>query len=439
MKKLSIHCCSDVAKTFCVFIDILVCFSLLFAAGPIWAGCSPEEALARLARSQGRVRIGVGAPSGPINVSSEDGIVLTDGVTGKQKAISGGEITVSIDRNHVAVNSVGESFTVSQELILERQGNSYLKLRNRLYPGRIIVAPASRSNQIVNELPLEQYLVGVLAAEIGDAPLEALKAQAVVARSEVIHKLGLGRHKDDGFELCASEHCMAYKGISEVSSAMMEAVEATRGLVLVAGGQVLDAVFHNVCGGITAGAEDVWDSEPIAGLQPVWDVAQPSRLPGFGREEELRRFLEIPPTSCFCNPQNGRIPSYAQKYFRWRHELNQGELKRRLGAEALDIKVIERRASGRVRKLFIETTSGSRVVEKELPIRKLFDLPSGLFVVDLVRKGAKLEKVVFSGGGSGHGVGLCQMGAWSMAEKGYAYSDILNHYYPRARLMQLYR
>ncbi|MCX7626191.1 MAG: SpoIID/LytB domain-containing protein [Candidatus Sumerlaeaceae bacterium] len=291
----------------------------------------------------------------------------------------------------------------------------------------------------INEIPLDDYIACVLKAEIGSAPYEALKAQAVVARSEAIHKLKLGRHAGDGYDLCSSEHCMAYQGTAGITAEMRQAAYDTKGEVLVAEGGILDAVFHTMCGGITAGAEDVWDSPPVAGLEPVWDGLARNDAPSFRSEEEMESFLSHPPAACFCDPSNALFPAYARKYYRWTKSFTATDLQRLFGTNVQDVKVVERRPSGRVRRVAVLTATGVKIIEKELPIRKQFDLPSGLFVVRVATKSGVVESVEFFGAGSGHGVGLCQMGAWSMAEKGFHYDAILRHYYPRAQLARLYR
>lgn len=413
---------------------IAACLSVMTCAAQ---DISVSNQLNVLLSRQGVVKIGLGTFSGTLEVAGKNRLILEAG--DRQLAAPMISTSVSIhgssDGSLVAV-AAGEKW---QAPVIRVRADEGLVFRNRLYWGTLRFLAVREGVQVVNEIFLEDYLACVLEAEIGEAPLEALKAQAVVARSEVVHKLATGRHTKEGFDLCAGEHCMAYKGAEGVTPAMRKACYETRGIVLTAGGKILDAVFHNMCGGITACAEDVWDSPHIAGLDSVWDGLRAHAAPMFRSEEEVSDFLASPPQGIFCCPEENTLPSYARKYFRWTRRLDNAELIRRCGAPLRDIRILERRPSGRVRKLALVTAAGTRVIEKELPIRRLFDLPSGFFILRVERDGAVIRSVEFRGAGSGHGVGLCQMGAWSMASKGFGFQAILEHYYPNARLSQIYR
>lgn len=399
-----------------------------------------SEQIQELVRRQGLVRIGLGRFAPPVKLTSDSYLLIElSDAYGKQSPVRCRDAIISNAGDRVTVKIEGNLLNCSSVTIVAPNVGDEILLNGHRYPGNLRIRATKGRLDVVNELPLDDYVACVLKAEIGQAPYEALKAQAVVARSEAIHKLKLRRHATDGYDLCASEHCMAYQGSSGVTPEMRRAAYETKGEVLAAGGEVLDAVFHTMCGGITAGAEDVWDSPPILGLQPLWDGVGRTTPPYFGSEEEVEAFLTHPPHGCFCDPAEACFPAYARKYYRWSKVFSRADLQRLFGAAVREVKVLERRPSGRVRKLAVVTTTGEKIIEKELPIRRQFDLPSGLFVVRVARNNGTVQNVEFLGAGSGHGVGLCQMGAWSMAEKGFRYDAILLHYYPRAQLMQLYR
>jgi len=314
-----------------------------------------------------------------------------------------------------------------------------LKWKGCPYYGAFECSLRGSSVQLINVVPLEDYVRGVAQAEIGDAPIEAVKAQLVVIRSEVIHKLNLRRHAAEGFDFCTDNHCMAYRGAKDENQNLIEASRATAGLVLTNRNGVLDAVFHCVCGGVTAGAEDVWSSPAIEGLSSVLDCSGNQQAPDLSSEEAATNFILNPLRGSFCDSQNAVYPRYAQKYFRWRKELSGEELSKLAGVgRVTEIFVKERRRSGRVRRLQVIGERGTRVFEKELPIRNAFGLWSGLFILQVYKAGGWVQRVEFVGAGNGHGVGLCQMGAWSMARQGYSFERILQHYYPGARLQKLY-
>jgi len=386
---------------------------------------------------QGIIKVGLGQWDNLLRLRAEGPWTIENEVGAKLSLSAADECTVDQrNANVIAVSS--PAGRISGHVITVQCPSGRLIVGKRRYCGSLVF---EQGIKVANLIFLEDYLRGVLAAEMGDAPLEALKAQAIVARSEVVHKLLLRRHKAEGFDLCATEHCMAYRGDADVTPAMRCACEETRGQVLLADGQVLDAVFHTCCGGITAGAEDVWDSAPIPGLQPVWDQPYVAKPAFFSTEDDVVRFLMSPPGDSYCSSDHALYPEYARKYFRWSKSYSWRELEQIAGVGHLkDIRIAERRPSGRVRKLLFDGDRGTRVVEKELPIRRLLDLPSGLFVIKILRNSrGEPESVEFYGAGSGHGVGLCQMGAWTMAQKGATCSQILKHYFPRATLAQLYR
>ena len=215
----------------------------------------------------------------------------------------------------------------------------------------------------------------------------------------------------------------------------MQAVRETIGLVLVANGDVLDAVFHNVCGGTTAGAEEVWDSKRIAGLTPVLDNGRGNSAPDLSSDRAATAFIEKASPSLCCNPSQPGYPNYAKKYFRWQKTLSFDQISRITGVGAVNsVQVTERMHSGRVRKLQVSGSRGTKTYVKELPIRNAFDLWSGFFVVTMGNGG-----VTFTGAGNGHGVGLCQMGARSLAANGADYKQILKHYFPEASIQRIYR
>jgi len=176
-------------------------------------------------------------------------------------------------------------------------------------------------------------------------------------------------------------------------------------------GRVIDAVYHNVCGGVTAGSEDVWSGPPEPGLVPVFDRPGARNIPVLTSDEAVARVLADTSMSSFCNSGQPGYPDYARKYYRWQIRLDAVELTRIGGVGRVrSIAVEERRASGRVRKLRITGDGGSRVIEKDKPIRDAFGLPSSFFVLRATQSGGYVSSVEFIGGGNGHGVGLCQMG-----------------------------
>lgn len=398
----------------------------------IASGNTAQSAI--LAR-KGWIRVYVGSSlSAQVRVSGDGYQVLIDG----HSAGSGrGNATVTGRGDNVVVSQGRQNIASGHEVtIVPTLKNGIVGIGEHNYRGRLVAIASGKGISLVNEVMIDDFLKGMLDAEIGgDAPMEALKAQAICARSELIRKLVKPPHRVNGYDFCNSTHCMVYKGISAENTACVQAVNETLGLALIANGNVLDAVFHNVCGGTTAGAEEVWDSDPVEGLVPVLDNGHGRSAPNLSNDRDAASFINSADSSLCCHPSNPTYPNYAKKYFRWEKNMSAEQVARIAGVGSLrDIRVIQRMPSGRVRKLQVTGTRGAKVFEKEFPIRNAFDLWSGFFVVDMNSNG-----VTFRGAGNGHGVGLCQMGARSMAARGAKYTQILKNYFPQASIQRIYK
>ncbi len=291
---------------------------------------------------------------------------------------------------------------------------------------------------VVNLVGLEDLLRGLVPAEIFPrAPAEALKAQAVTARGEVLAKIGT-RHLDDPYLLCSEQHCAVYMGLSGEADSTTAAVDATRGEALFSpDGHLVDSVYSAVCGGHTEDNEVVWGGLPNASLRGRPDVL--SVRPGEPTPENLPAFLSADvPAAC-------RLSSLAPpNKYRWeRHftaqEMNELTASLQLGPVRA-ISIAERGVSGRARLLTIVGEQGAAQVRGELSIRRLFGmLNSAMFTVSEERTtDGKLAGWVFRGGGWGHGVGMCQLGAIGRAEAGHDYRAILHHYFSGAEVDRLY-
>lgn len=389
--------------------------------------------LSVLLERRGIIRLGLA--SGKQSVRLEFGGRAVGLVDGKNVAFDS-PVSIQKSGSGGSITSPSGSMTFSQSVTVNA-GAGELLIDGSAYRGGVMVTPGL---SIINLVQIDDWLKGVLPSEIGsDAPLEALKAQAVAARSEALFRLKKPPHESSGYDFCTGVHCQAYKGKKGENAQCIQAVEETFGYVLLANNDILNAVYSNVCGGITAGAEDVWDSKAIPGLQPVYDT--PSGVGSdLSSEQAARRFIENPDPQTFCNAANPNYANYAKKYFRWSKTVSAAEIQRSAGVGPIsNVEVIERRPSGKVRKLRITGSRGSKVIDKELPIRNALGLWSGLFVVDLEHSGGQITAVKFSGAGNGHGVGLCQHGAREIARRGGSFEKILGHYFRGASLRKIYR
>jgi peptidoglycan hydrolase-like amidase len=340
----------------------------------------------------------------------------------------------------------------------------------------ILLADYGLSFHLLNEIPLEEYLASVISSEMSaTAPPEFLMVQAVVARSWLAAMLKkkraprrrTGIKKDDeimvwqdvndhdGFDVCADDHCQRYQGITKIiSENVRQAIESTRGLFLVYGGEICDARYHKSCGGRTEIFATAWEDANMDYLQSV--TCDAVQRPIIDSEADARRLFDTQPPA-YCNTADaellGRIlPGYdleTPDFYRWhivysRDEL-EGIIREKSGmdlGELKDLIPLERGPSGRICKLKIEGTKRTVVIGKELEIRRWLSsthLLSSAFVVDKIKdiRGC-VENFILRGGGWGHGVGLCQIGAAVMAQRGFTFREILAHYFKGAEVRKLY-
>ena len=343
----------------------------------------------------------------------------------------------------------------------------------------------------INIIPIEDYLTSVISSEMSaTASLELLKAHAVISRSWLLNKLKVANgklkvimHPDNtanfelstlpsqlikwydheahkNFDVCADDHCQRYQGITRTSTPQaIEAVFATRGEVLMYEGEICDARFSKCCGGAFEEFQNCWENVKHPYLIGQRDSKTETRLPDLTKEVEADKWIRTSPAA-FCNTHNKQVLSqvlnnYDQEttdFYRWRVCYSQQELSelihKRSGIEfgkIIDLIPVERGTSGRLVRLKIVGTLRTLIIGKELEIRRTLSsshLYSSAFVVDKEYKEDEKEipsRFILTGSGWGHGVGLCQIGAAVMGEQGYAYDEILLHYYIGAAIEQQYK
>lgn len=331
----------------------------------------------------------------------------------------------------------GARFTVAR--VEHDVGYAAHGFADRAYRGRLhVTVDATGRLAAVLAVALEELLRGLVPSEIpAGAPREALRAQAVTARSNVLAQIGT-RHLTDPYVLCSEVHCQAYRGEAALAVATDAAVRATAGEALfgLADRVLVDAVYSAVCGGHGEDDDAVWPTLGNPSLRGRPDLPDGEGVPwarGLGDERRLREFLAGAPRG-WC----GRASGVRADRYRW---------ERRLAAAGLDdlaaslgvgrvraLEVVARGVSGRARSLVVTGDAGRGVVAGELRIRRLLgDLPSAMFVVDRAADG-----FVLHGGGWGHGVGMCQWGAIGRAEAGQGYREILRAYYAGAEIAKIY-
>ncbi len=310
---------------------------------------------------------------------------------------------------------------------------------------------------IINSVPLENYLLGVVPSEMhGKFPLEALKAQAIAARTKAMLALASeeNEHKEKGFDLCATVHCQVYSGSDRETSATNEAVAQTFGSVLQNRGALVQTTYMAVCGGHTENNENAWDGPARSHLRGVFDgQGAPGLLGDFLTNESYVEKWVSQNSPANCNLVTVDAPesmNYAKKYFRWRVKERRAKIEKALReatkedfGQLRDILPILRGVSGRIKRVKIIGTKKSFSIDKELNIRRALHpqtLYSSCFIVKKsFQDGAGLpETFTFIGAGWGHGVGMCQIGAAGMARKGADFETILTRYYNGVEIASAY-
>ena len=309
----------------------------------------------------------------------------------------------------------------------------------------------------INILPVEDYLTSVISSEMkSSCSLEFLKAAAVISRSWLYAQMQRRQEragqpapfftfvKGEGesirwydredhtiFDVCADDHCQRYQGITRANNPKVEeAVNATRGQVLMYDGKICDTRFGKCCGGQTNEYQYCWENIEVPYLRSVKDP--------------------------YCNTSDKKILRQVlndydletRDFYEWTEELSQEEvhdrickhLKMELGP-IMGMEIVEKGPGGHISKLRIVGKDKSFIVGKELEIRRMLStstLKSSAFTVETKNvRGGVPQRFVLHGRGWGHGVGLCQIGAAVMGEQGYSYKKILKHYYTDVQIKRL--
>lgn len=387
-------------------LALLVGTVVLASAAPAMARHAPSSAKANNAAvteaqpaKQGPdLRIGLAAGQRSVTISPAAGKGMARTEAGKSVSLAAGQAYDVRWQNGAFL--VGREKLRGEILIIRPSDKSDggLALDGRRYRGALELRHRGAGLTAVNIVPVDDYLLSVVPEEMPtDWPAEALKAQSVAARSFALKSRG--RHAAEGYDLCTTTHCQLYKGIASEKTASTAAVRATRGEVLMYGGQPIEALFHTDSGGMTESSEDVWGSH-VPYLRAVRDTPL------------------------------GTMP--------WTKTMSTADLEQKLAAKghaigrlrAIELTPLaigraakDRTASGRVKAMTAVGTKG-RATLTGTAWRSLLGLKSTLFSAKLTK-----DSVTFTGFGAGHGLGISQWGAERLAEAGKSYADILHHYY----------
>lgn len=445
-----------------------------------------DEIIWRLTRSQSKLEVGIMSSeeiifeiisdgAGPQRVSYQEGKICYNGALYDELTFEAQtESTMFAEPSFILYDvTIGVGFHWERKVTQKFAGT----LKFLADKGKVVA---------VNIVGVEDYLLSVISSEMkSSAGLEFLKAHAVISRSwvmaQIAHRGKVTRktipgadateldnvpalvthleslygsgdaiggessgvkeyikwfdHEDhELFDVCADDHCQRYQGLSmAVGQTVRKAIDQTWGQVLTYGGTICDARFSKCCGGRMELFSTCWEDKDYPYLQPLPDT--PS--------EDVNG-------DPFCNTGDEAVLSQVlndydletKDFYRWHTEYSRPEvselLKRRSGIDFGTVRrlaPLETGPSGRIKKLLIEGDKATVVAGKELIIRKWLSeshLKSSAFKISW-----KGDRLILDGSGWGHGVGLCQIGAAVMASKGYPYQEILQHYYPGAKIERI--
>lgn len=342
-------------------------------------------------RDADTLRLKINGPYTVLDLESSQ--MISEGRTLKEQSLD-----VSTD----GIRLASEDFHV-QAFKIVAQREAAIFVNNKSFRGEVdIVKTANGKLTVINVVELEKYIKGVLAHEVPDRwPLEALKAQAVAARTYALYIKENKRHAL--YDLTNDIFSQVYGGRSGEKYRTNLAVDQTRGIVVVHNDKLLPTYYHSTCAGYTEDVRELWgeDLVPLRGQVCVFCAGSPHS--SWKRNMRLKDIQD-------------RLNEYGHKI---------GLIK--------DIQVVERNRSQRVTSLKITARDGAQIVISGKDFRNIIGpnfIKSNNYAIEM--KGYYID---FYGKGWGHGVGLCQWGAHAMAQRGYRFEDILKYYYPGARIV----
>lgn len=414
-------------KKLTLSLAALLVIVLFFLAGDTIAKSKPKIIRVKLTETRDKLRI---SPYGSLQIKCYK----------KSKTVAAYEVATDIA---VSVSAEGLILLDDNGDVLEyrldkigldtKRAQNRFRFNGKPFRGNLQIhfIPGSRTQVAVNLVGLEEYLLGVVPLEMGKKlitdpnDVEALKAQAICARTYSLAKLG--QYPNRPFDLEATVADQVYGGMEVEEEIISQAVRQTRGEVILYKDNFINAYYHANCGGSTEYVQKVWENKPEADyLVPVADDTFCVWGTNYLWQQSWNK-AEL----------EDRINTYLKNYF---------PLPEKGFGELLDLQLTERLNSGRAKALKIFTQNSEYELKSD-QIRWVFRkkenlnsiLPSTLFDLQIFKDSAGvIDSVVASGKGNGHGVGMCQIGALGLARAGYAYQEIIQHYYPGTEVVKYY-
>ncbi len=415
-----------------------------------------------LSKSEPQIRVGILLNVPSVTVFAPSGLSIYD---------TNGLLLKTKDSYKIQFRKIGTfitflSYKTNKSLkIVPNKG--FLRVKNREYRGYIEIHISTRGGlNIINILPLEDYLKGVIRMEISEKwPIAAIKAQVIIARTFALYNWN--KHIKEGFNLCATTHCQLYGGVTHESPITNKAVDETRGIVLMYKRKIIDSVYHSASGGYTEDSEYVW-GKYIPYLRGVKsDFEHPTKEINWTftvDSEALRKKLYAWYKKDIGNVYDIHIDvlSPHKRVYKLSIIGDRGKISMKgtdfrylLGVRNLKSTMFTvEKISGKKKVMVIEKIDEGPDITEELQQKEDWTLEELITLLKedlkqknkdqkIIRKEVEIDSknslFIFEGRGLGHGVGLSQWGAKALAEMGYNYKDILKYYYHNVKLVKLYK
>ncbi|NWF89701.1 MAG: SpoIID/LytB domain-containing protein [Ignavibacteriaceae bacterium] len=412
-----------------------------------------------------------------------------------------GQFTAEIINGKLVCKTTGHEISAQDEIIFEPGDLSidtflirdvtigvkfhWERKEKQRFSGSLKLKKNKNQITVINIISIEKYLTSVVSSEMSaKSSLQLLKAHAIISRSWLLAQIEKSkqlkktkakysslaeseeerikwydREDHELFDVCADDHCQRYQGVTKIfTDVARDAVKQTYGIVLMSDNKICDTRYSKSCGGISESFENVWEPTTYKYLTSITDYKFPAENfnADFSNEQNAVKWIKGNPTA-FCNTTDKKILSQVlldfdqetKDFFRWKVNYSQEEvseiIKFKSGidfGQILDLIPVERGYSSRLIKLKIVGTKKTLTVGKELEIRKYLS-KSHLYSSAIVIEKSNIQndipqKFTIYGAGWGHGVGLCQIGAAVMAERGHEFDEILLHYFKNAELKKIY-
>ncbi len=403
---------SELQERALTYLLIYLCSIAFLSCAPVYFSHKPPpgEVLIRIALQRRQPKVVV---YGSYNISISDRGHNGNIPPGESWNIlpAGSGLTAETNRGTVIENIEGRIrlWSADEYFINQKRVKGAIEIRREIDQGLLIIA----------EMPLEEYLPGVLAGEIGglaDKTPEAAMAQAIISRSYAFARIGSSPQSYYDIEAGTAHQCFDLDNMA--SPTIKRAVMDTKGKVLAFQGKVISPNFHSTCGGRTVRPSEVWNA----------------------RDEDFPYLESVEDKWCSNSPKYSwsdtiMAEELAAKLFPGRREVVKEVKVLKVG------KGLKAGLPGRVVSLMVSTGAGDTVLTKSAVRNGLRDKPllSAWFEMENRRNAqGYIEKIILTGRGFGHGVGLCQWGAIGMARAGKSYKRILKHYYKGVEIERVY-